>query len=293
MSTLTKVLIILLTLASIFLCGIVVTYVSTANNYRLAYEDLQQSLKALEQKTASQLSQMREQTANMQRFIDALKQETQQLKAEKNQLQINLEITKTNEAALQEMINSWASVVQGFKQTIQDMQTSLRLARDELDKVRTEHIDDRRRLTEVTATLDAKIVQLDALEKERRRVLEEKTTLEKLIKDIASRAEQPVTAVEPTTAIKDKATPAWPTQGQTELQALVTKVDLKNSLAAIDVGLADGVELGMKFYVSRSDEFICSILITDIEPRKAVGVLELVQQPPKIGDNATNREPGT
>ena len=38
MSTLTKVLIVLLTVASIFLCGIVVTYVASAENYKEMYD---------------------------------------------------------------------------------------------------------------------------------------------------------------------------------------------------------------------------------------------------------------
>ena len=42
----------------------------------------------------------------------------------------------------------------------------------------------------------------------------------------------------------------------------------------------------MKFHVTRGDEFICDILIVDVDTEKAVGVLELVQQPLKVGDNA-------
>ena len=38
MSTLTKVLIVLLTVSSILLCGIVATYVASANNYKEMYE---------------------------------------------------------------------------------------------------------------------------------------------------------------------------------------------------------------------------------------------------------------
>jgi hypothetical protein len=43
----------------------------------------------------------------------------------------------------------------------------------------------------------------------------------------------------------------------------------------------------MKFHVTRGDAFICDILIVDVDVEKAVGVLELVQQQPKVGDNAS------
>jgi hypothetical protein len=43
----------------------------------------------------------------------------------------------------------------------------------------------------------------------------------------------------------------------------------------------------MKFHVTRGDEFICDILIIEVDTEKSVGVLELVQQLPKVGDNAS------
>ena len=46
MSTLTKVLIVLLTISSIFLCGIVVTYVSNAHNYKKLHTDLKDDERA-------------------------------------------------------------------------------------------------------------------------------------------------------------------------------------------------------------------------------------------------------
>ncbi len=45
--------------------------------------------------------------------------------------------------------------------------------------------------------------------------------------------------------------------------------------------------MGMKFHVTRGDEFICDVLIVNVDTEKAVGVLELVQQSPKVGDNAS------
>jgi hypothetical protein len=43
----------------------------------------------------------------------------------------------------------------------------------------------------------------------------------------------------------------------------------------------------MKFHVIRGDEFICDILIIDIDAEEAVGILELVQKQPKVGDNVS------
>jgi hypothetical protein len=40
----------------------------------------------------------------------------------------------------------------------------------------------------------------------------------------------------------------------------------------------------MKFHVIRGDEFICDILVLDVDAEKAVGILDLVQKQPKVGD---------
>ena len=81
--------------------------------------------------------------------------------------------------------------------------------------------------------------------------------------------------------------PAQPANETINLKAQITEVDVKNSLATISIGSADGVKEGMKFHVTRGDEFICDVLIVNVDTEKAVGVLELVQQSPKTGDNAS------
>ena len=70
MSTLTKILIVLLTLSSIFLCGIVVTYVANADNYRQKYDDLKTDKDSLSKKAedlTKQVNETIEQKKNLQK----------------------------------------------------------------------------------------------------------------------------------------------------------------------------------------------------------------------------------
>ena len=53
MSTLTKVLIVLLTLASIFLCGIVVTYVANAADFKEKYDNQQSRYQAADRRATN------------------------------------------------------------------------------------------------------------------------------------------------------------------------------------------------------------------------------------------------
>jgi hypothetical protein len=41
----------------------------------------------------------------------------------------------------------------------------------------------------------------------------------------------------------------------------------------------------MRFHVTRGDQFICDIVILDVQPEKAAGWLELIQDEPKAGDS--------
>jgi hypothetical protein len=60
LSNLTKILIVLLTISAIFLCGIVVTYVATADNYKEKYAQLNSERSSLEQEKESLNTQLKE-----------------------------------------------------------------------------------------------------------------------------------------------------------------------------------------------------------------------------------------
>lgn len=131
---------------------------------------------------------------------------------------------------------------------------------------------------------------IDSLEAEKKRLIEEKTELQNRLDQLLRPVGKVAAAPVPVTPQAGNVKPAEPTPaaGNINLKGLVTKVDMKNSLAAISIGKLDGVREGMKFYVTRGDEFICNILIIDIDSRESVGVIELQQQQPKVGDNVSS-----
>ncbi len=58
-------------------------------------------------------------------------------------------------------------------------------------------------------------------------------------------------------------------------------------MVSISIGSADGVREGMKFHATRGDAFLYDILIIDVDTEEAVGVLELIQEQPRVGDNVS------
>jgi len=287
LSTLTKVLIVLLTLFSIFLCGIVVTYVASANNYKVAYENLLATTDALKENVSTLKRQLNEQVAAAQQMVDEMKSKISELEIAKTKLQIDVANKERSCSVLQERVNSWTGVVKGFKQAISDMEESLKLTRKEMDNLRGQQVDARKKLGEVTARLNEKMVELDALSAEKRRLLEEKTLLEKRLSELEKKVGATGVVTKPVTPLKDVVRLAPEPTRQVELKGLVTDVNLKNHLVAISIGTADGVKEGMRFHITRADTFICDVLITDVDTEMAAGVIERIVQPPKIGDNVS------
>ncbi len=287
MSTLTKILIVLLTLSSIFLCGIVVTYVANADNYRQKYNDIRTDKDSLSQKVKNLTKQVNEKIEQKRLLEDKLSSEIASLKVEIGKLQADLDNAEREKAVLLQKVNNWTSIVQDFRETNDDQGRLLEETLDQLKKVQAEQIKDHKELNETTAALVEKMAIIETLEARAKRLIEEKSELQNRLDRFLQPLGKVAAVPMPITPEKAVARPAKPTVEDIALQGLVTAVDLKNSMASISIGTADGVKEGMKFHVIRGDEFICDILIIDIDAEEAVGILELVQKQPKVGDNVS------
>jgi len=278
LSTLTKILIVLLALFSLFLCGTVVTYIGTAKNYKEAYEKSQKDVASLRQTSTSYKEQLEEKNRQMQALTDKLDAEVASLKAEKTKTEQALKDAERNKAALDEKVQTLTAAALKFEGTVGSMQESLTNTREELDKARAESIKLSKNLNEVTASLEEKMAQLESLNTEKKRLLEEKAGIESKISGRTG-------TYEPITTVPDSATEAIGAYGSSPLQGKLTAVE--GSLATLSIGTADGVEKGMIFHITRNDAFICDIKITEVDSEVSAGTLQLVQQQPQAGDIAS------
>ena len=289
MSTLTKILIVLLMISSLFLCGIVVTYVANADNYREKFNNQKRKYDAAVRNEESAKKQL-----NL--AIEEAGRREQKLKDDNNALniQIGLLTTERDEAKRRAdekdlLANKWEELTIEFKNTNERQGQWLEDIRAELKKILLEQTDSDKELKETTAALIEKMTIIELLEKQSRLLLEEKTYLQNELDKLLRQSGRAVAAPVPVTPIKEKVRVAPPTV-DIGLKGLITKVDLENSLAEISIGAASGVKANMKFHVTRADKFICDIVILDVEPEKAVGTLELMdvtKEQPKAGDNVS------
>jgi cell shape-determining protein MreC len=290
LSTLTKILILLLTVSSFILCGIVVTYVGTAGNYKQQYDDLKDDRDGLSRKVRAFKKQVDEKTQQKKQLEDKLSGEMTALQAQMGELEGELKNAEREKATLLQKVNSWASIVEDFSETNDKQGQLLKNTLEELNKVQAEQIKQHKELNETTTALVEKMAIIETLESEKRRLLEEKTELQSRLNEFLQpfgKASAVVVPVTPDRAVARPALMPIPAVKDIALQGLVSAVDMKNSIASISLGKVDGVKEGMKFHVTRGEEFLCDIVIIDVDAEEAVGVLDLVQQQPRIGDNVS------
>lgn len=290
MSTLTKILVILLTISSIFVCAMVVTYVASADNYRKQNESLRTKLDAEVEKRKSAQKQLDEEKSTYQQQETKLTNEIASLSTEMTELDGKLSDAEREKASLLQQVESWTSITRDFYVTNEKQGQLLKDTLNELKRVQAEQIKQKKDLNETSSSLLEKMAIIETLEGENKRLVEEKTELRSRLDQMLQPIGKIPSAPVPVTPRKEIARlqPALPPVVEDiGLKGLIRAVDVKNKMAGISIGTADGVREGMRFHVVRGDEFICDILILHVETEEAVGILELVEQPPKVGDIVT------
>ena len=289
MSTLTKVLIVLLTISSIFLCGIVVTYVANADNYRERYNNQRTKYDAAVRNEESAKKQLNLAIEEAGRREQKLKDDNNALNIQIGQLKTERDEAKRRADEKDLLASKWEDLTTEFTNTNERQRQWLEDTLTKLKAIEVEQIKGDKELKETTAALIEKMTIIETLEKQSRLLLEEKTYLQNELDKLLRQSGRAVAPPVPVTPTKEKVRVAPPTV-DISLEGLITTVDLENSLAEISIGAASGVKPNMKFHVTRADKFICDIVILDVEPEKAIGTLELMdvtKEQPKAGDNVS------
>ena len=287
MSTLTKVLIVLLTVFSIFLCGIVVTYVANAQNQRERADTLDRRVRSAEASQRDALADLEEQKKQGEQQKAELMAQISQLEAASTELQAQLNNLEREKAQLVQQVTNMARTIETANAT-QTQQTQLfENAQQEVARLQADQTRLGNRLAETDQTLLEKMSIIAQLEQKNRQLIEANQELEGRINRVVQQYGRAAAPPQPVTARRAIAEPAPPVTQEIGLDGRVTAVDIKNKLAQISIGTAAGVKQGMKFHVVRGQQFVCDILILNADPDKAAGTLELVQAEPQVGDMVT------
>ena len=262
-----------------------VAFVGSAKNFRTLYTEQKQLAEYSQAELTKKDELFNTQAFKYKESENRLQDSILALEMEKNQLVADLRRSERLSTQYQAQADSWKGVMTGFEQSVRNLQGSLQQTQQQLDATRSQGIRDQKELNQITADLYAKIVQLQSLEAERRRLLEQKTELEQQVTALSTGA-----AVElrpAVTPLARTATPASTAPVAVDIKGLI--VDVDETLVQLSVGSADGVRENMVFHITRGEQFLCDIVVTNVDINQSAGVLQLVQQRPRVGDMASTQ----
>ncbi|NLH40377.1 MAG: hypothetical protein GX448_00930 [Planctomycetes bacterium] len=293
MSTLTKVLIVLLTVFSIFLCGIVVTYVANANNEKDTAKTLQQNLRSARASQAAAEEELKEAKAATEALKAELNAQITDLDTKNKELVAQIDdVKRQNNVLMGENQQQRATATQANE--LATKQTELfRAAQAQVASLQADQANRKKELDETNQMLLERMAVISELEAKVRRLTEENQDVEAKLNQYLQQygriaAKTPTTVAPRPTGVQPvqpAAVAAIPSR-TIALNGQVTAVDIKNKLAEISIGAAAGVRQEMKFHITRGDRWVADMLILEVGPDKAVGILETVQQglEPRAGD---------
>ena len=130
MNFFTKILIVLLSLFSLWLCASVATYVGTVNNYRVMYEEHKSLNNSLVSENTSLQRRFNEKMAMTKELEAKLNDRIQLLEDEKSKLEVELKNSRRTSLEYQGRVNSLAGVLTSFEKTIANLEQSLKLTQE-------------------------------------------------------------------------------------------------------------------------------------------------------------------
>jgi len=287
LSTLTKVLALLVSALVIFLCGPLVTFVSSTENWRGAYED-QRMIAEAAQITAevAHIDKRRELERNLA-VIQRLRDNYLVLFEQFDQLNRELVAERLARSEAENKVSSVSALCLSIQQANRDLHEDVRSLQADLDEAftaRTKAEAERIRSSQQLTIERARIEQLDAI---RLRAEEKITRLENENEQMSRRLHAARVQSKEFAAVGDHVSltevgpgPGLPIRGE------IVQVDA-DSLASISVGSSSGVRKGTTFRVVRGGRFLASLKIQRVRAREAVGRLTDQQAQVVAGDVVT------
>jgi hypothetical protein len=285
LSPFTKVLIILLSLAVMFLCGATITYVATANDWKAVAKDFESKFKSVNSESQMSSQLLNEKSVEYKILESGLEEDIMGLEGEKAAMAVELRTVQRENENYKAQLTSLTNAMTGIQSTVGKLELSLRSGQDQLNAARLASIKNNQHLNETTSMLVEKSVLLDASEAKSRRLLEMKADLESKVTGGYSIVPVDVDSSSVVTMLPSKVVSSQPIVTSVAINGLISEVG--QSLVTISIGAADGVAVGMTFHVTRGNNFICDVVVTNTDTNTAAGVLELVSQRPQVGDSVS------
>lgn len=282
MSTLTKVLIVLLSVFSLFLCGVVVSYVANAENYRQTVDEQRRQVSVAKNRQQDAEDELTEYKKTADEAKAALEKKISDMTIQASDLQAQLvELGRKNDQLVQNVATSAATVTVTSEAQTKTLDQA-RAAQARVTQLEAEQTRIEKELKETNQLLLDKMAIIDTLQAKNNQLVEANQDLESRVNTSLQRYGQTTAAARPVTQLPGVAQPAAAPTQPIALNGRI--VSVASPLAEISIGSAAGVKQNMTFNVTRGDQFVCYLQVQHVEPDRAVGVLKVVQSEPRAGD---------
>ena len=278
MSTLGKILTVLVVLVSIAVGVLVTTEVVLREDWRERYEEeVRLFNKALQQRDTA--FKQRDKVKGDWDADAALKQ--QQIETLNNQVAL---VTNTNTTLRSENENQ-EKRLQELTEQLKGLNESLAKEVAQRDAWRKERDDARKEKDDL-------LTMYTQLEAKHRTALADLQNLKENFRQTAEKlaaAESRVVHYESLPGVKKALeVPALPTA---KIQGMITKTDNEARVAEVNLGTDDGVVKGMKFFVYNrgQNKYLATLLVNMVSKNSAAGELSVIRGTVKVNDHVTNR----
>lgn len=274
----------MLSLLSIFLCGIIVVFVTNTADWQDAFNKQKTLAEAAQVQAAVEAESKSQAIARMDKLTSSLRNQILALEQEKSQIQSQLDTMQLAKAQAENKSSTAVGLSKSMQDTIANMFKAQQEIQAQLDKNHQEMIVAQTRVIDLERSLDServKSAQLNTLSRQR---LEQIHELENDNAAIRSRL-QAVALQSEEVRPGGQVTQTRVQEAGVPISGQVTGID--DSLAAISVGSSSGVRTDMTFYVYRNDQYLGNLLITHVEPTESVGRMVGIQGSVMAGDKVT------
>lgn len=286
MSTLTKLLVVLVGLVGIFLCGAVTAFVIRTDNWKAAYDEQVDIATAAQVQAYAADEAMKQAISRYELLNKQLQESVAMLEKEKSDLMQRYVMAEQARVQSESAGVTAVSTMDSLRQTVDNMYSTQNAVQTKLDTAMQEMIAAQTRVTALTRQLNGTQAERDQLLSLKRRNEEKIYELENEIVRInqqsqgtrvAGRAVE--TNQDSVTSVTPAATGGVPIRGQI--------IEISNGLAAISVGSSSGVQENMRFNVIRGGKYLGDIVVTMVEPTQAGGRLDRQLDTIVVGDYIT------
>ncbi|MBN2376771.1 MAG: hypothetical protein JXD22_10235 [Sedimentisphaerales bacterium] len=271
MSVLTKILTLLVSLLAIFLCGIVVVFVTSSNNWKQASQTSETLAKAAQVQAAAAENAKLRQSERDKSLIESQNEMIRVLLEENSVLAQQLRTEAEQKTAATKNAATAMTVSASLSATIDNLRTTREFVQQKLESSQGSQLRAEAQVVELNQELDRTRATLDQLKEIGRRSQEQIRNLEEDNANLRQRLEDVKLASSEVRIEGDQVKQAVRVSSRVPIRGEIK--DIRDDRASISIGSSSGVRENMEFNVIRGREFLGNLLVTHVQASEAAGTL--------------------